>query len=103
MVFGFWMCGASPYLLWGDVYIKFTEHHSKLKFSMQTYLTLKNIIFKNCNASVILENSDVLYLEDGNTVRPVLKHNTTTMFFSKQKIFFSNMFVFQGLADPKSE
>ena len=99
MVFGILMCRASPYLLWGDVYIKFTEHNSKLKFSMQTYLTLKNIIFKNCNASVILENVDVLYLEEGNTVRPVLKHNTTTMFFLKTKY----MFVFQGLADPKSE
>ena len=58
----------SPYLLMGEVYISDTEHRPsrKLKFSMQTYLTHINIIFEYCHASVILDNVDVLYLEDGN-------------------------------------
>ena len=47
---------------------------------MQTYLTHATIILEYCHASVILDNVDVLYLEDGNVCRPVLKNNTTTIF-----------------------
>ena len=55
------------------------EHSWKLKFIMQTYLTHVNIILEYCHASVVLENVDVLYLEDGNVCRLVLKNSTTTM------------------------
>ena len=57
----------------------------KLKFSMQTYLThnYKNYgLFEYCHASVILDNVDVLYIED--VCRPLLKNDSTTMFFSKK-------------------
>ena len=52
----------------GGVYISGTEHNWKLKFSMQTHLTHINNIF-----DYYLNNVDVLYLEDGNAYRPVLK------------------------------
>ena len=42
-----------------------------------------NTIFAYCHASVNLDNVVVLYLEDGNVYRPVLKNETTTMFFVK--------------------
>ena len=42
---------------------------------MQTYLT---------HASVILDYVDVLYLENGNGCRPVLKNNTATTFVLKK-------------------
>ena len=84
---GFVMCRASPYVLWGDVNISFTEHNSKLKFSMQTYLTHINIISEYCHALLILDNVGVLYLENWNVCSPVLKNNTAAMFFS-QKTFF---------------
>ena len=48
----------------GGVYISGTEYR-KLKFSVLTHLT-------SVNASVNLDNVDVLYLEDGNVYRPVL-------------------------------
>ena len=52
---------------------------------MQTHLTNINIIFEYCHASVILNNLNVLYLEDGNVYRPVRKKNyTATMFFLKK-------------------
>ena len=76
------MCRASPYVLLGNVYISGTEHSKKLKFSTLTYLTNATIIFEYCHASVVLDNVDILYLEDGNVCRPVLKNNTTTMFYN---------------------
>ena len=33
---------------------------------------------------MILDNADVLYLEDGNVYRPVLRNKTTTVFFLKK-------------------
>ena len=33
---------------------------------------------------MILDYVDILYLEDGNGCRPVLKNNTATMFFLKK-------------------
>ena len=45
----------------GDVYISGTEHKMKLKFSMQAHLTHINTILKDCYASVIIDNADVLY------------------------------------------
>ena len=60
-----------------------TAQSRKLKFSMQIYVTHTNIIFEHCHASVILDNVDVLYLEDGNLCRPLLKNKTETMFFLK--------------------
>ena len=61
------MCRANPYVLMGYVYISGTEHNRKLKLSMQTYLTHINItgISEYCQASLISNNVDVLYLEDG--------------------------------------
>ena len=57
----------------------------KLKLGIQTHLTYINTIFEYCLAQVILDNVDVLCLEDGNVYKPVLKNNTTTMFFLKKK------------------
>ena len=83
------MCRTSIYVLFRNVYISGAKHNRTLKFSMQTCLTHINIIFElfeYYHASVILDNEDVLYLEDGNVCRPVLKNNTAPMFFS-QKAF----------------
>ena len=33
---------------------------------------------------MILDNVDILYIEDVNVFRPVLKNNTATMFFLKK-------------------
>ena len=71
---GFLICRANPYILLGDVYFSGTEYCRELNFSMQTYL---NVIFEYCNASVILDYFDVLYLKYWNGCRPVLKSNTT--------------------------
>ena len=49
------------------------EHCRQMKFRMQFHLTLINTIFKICHASVDLDNVDVLYLENGNVDRSVLK------------------------------
>ena len=51
----------------------------KLKFSYQTHLTHINIIIEYC-----LNNVDVLYLEEENVHRPVLKKKTASMFFLKK-------------------
>ena len=67
----------------GDVSISGTEHNWKLKFSMQTNLTHINTIFKYCHSSVNLDNVDVLYLEDGNVYRPVLKNKPPNYIFLK--------------------
>ena len=77
------ICRASPYVLWGDLYISFTEHSSKFEFNMQTYLTQINYIFEYFHASVIFDNVDVLYLEERYVCRPALQNNTATMFSSK--------------------
>ena len=73
-------CSVGRYII-----ISGREHSRKLKFSMQSYLTHINIIFEYCQASVIIDNVDVLYLEDRNVyTRLVLKkqyHNH--VFFSK--------------------
>ena len=54
---------------------------------MQSYLTHINIIFEYFQASVIIDNVDVLYLEEGNVYRLVLKNNTATMFFSQKTCY----------------
>ena len=43
-----------------------------------------NTIFAYCHASVNLDNVDILYLENGNIYRPVLKNKTPTLFFLKK-------------------
>ena len=53
----------------------------KLKFNMLTHLTHINTIFEYCHASMIFGNEEVLYLEDRNVYRLVLKNKTATMFF----------------------
>ena len=55
----------------------------KLKFNMLTHLTHINTIFEYYHASIVLGNEDVLYLEDGNVYRLVLKNKTTTFFLLK--------------------
>ena len=77
----------NAYVLYSNIYISFTEYSSKLKFSWQTYLTHRNIIFEYCYASVILDNVDNLFLKDVNLFMPVLKTNTATMLFFSKKLF----------------
>ena len=40
-----------------------------------------NTIIEYCHASVNLDNVGVLYLEDGNVYRPVLKNKIATTYF----------------------
>ena len=55
-----------------------------LKFNMLTHLTHRNTIFEYDHASMILGNEGVLYLEDGDVYRLILKNKTATMFFLKK-------------------
>ena len=59
----------------GDVIISGTQQNIKLKFSLLTYLT---------HINTILDDIDVLYLEDRNEHRLLLKNKTATMFFLKK-------------------
>ena len=43
-----------------------------------------NTIFAYCHASVKLDNVDILYLENRNLFRPILKNKTATMFSLKK-------------------
>ena len=52
-----------------------------------------NTIFEYCHTSVILDNVDILYLEDENVYRPVLKNKIATMILLK-KPFLANCSVF---------
>ena len=45
----FVMGRANPFVLLGDVYFSGTEYSRMLKFSMQTLVTHKNIIFEYCH------------------------------------------------------
>ena len=68
----------------GDVCNSGTEHNRKLKFSMETHLTQeKHYIY---HASMSLDNVDVLYLEDWNVYRPVLKNLTANKFFLRKRL-----------------
>ena len=81
------MCRANPYVQWG-MYISGTQHQLKLKFSIQTNLAHKNTTFEYCHGLMNLGYVDVLFLENENVCRPVLKNITATMLFqSKQKVF----------------
>ena len=60
---------------------------------MQIYLTHKNNIFEYCHASVLLDNVEVLYLEDGNLCIQVLKNNTATIFFSQETFSSSKLWI----------
>ena len=71
---GFVMCRR-------DIYISGTKQSRKLKFSMQTYVTLRMFIFEYCHASVILDNVEILYLEDGNVCRPCFEKKTSQLSF----------------------
>ena len=51
-----------------------------------------NIIFEYCHASVILDNLDVLYLEDGNVCNPDLKKNRNYDFFLKKPFLVFHFF-----------
>ena len=51
---------------------------------MLTHLTHIDTIFEYYHDSMILGNEDVLYLEDGNVYRLVLKTKPQLCFFSKK-------------------
>ena len=51
----FVMGRANPFVLLGDVYFSGTEYSRMLKFSMQTLVTHKNIIFEYCHDSMMLD------------------------------------------------
>ena len=70
----------------GCIYISGIEQNWKVKVSIQTNLTHINTIFEYFHASANSGNVDVLYLEDGNVCRPVLKNKTSTMFFLKKSV-----------------
>ena len=69
-----WCVEQVLFVQWGG-YISGREHNWKLKFSMHTHLPHINIFFKYC-----LNNLDILYLQDGNVYRPVLKNKTPSFF-----------------------
>ena len=82
---------ASPLFCSVGVHISGRTQSRKLKFNMQIYLTHINNIFEYCQASVLLDNVDVLYLEDGNLCIQVLKNNTATIFFSQETFSSSKL------------
>ena len=45
-----------------------------MNFTIQLHLTLINTIFKFCHALANLDNVNLLYVENGNVDRPVLKN-----------------------------
>ena len=49
-----------------------------MKFSIKTNLINIKTIFEYCHASVNSGNVDVLYLEDRNVCRPILKNKIAT-------------------------
>ena len=64
------------------IYFRYRTYEVQIQY-INTSDTLCNIFaFAYCHASVKLENVEVLYLEDGNVYRLVLKNKIATMFFS---------------------
>ena len=73
------------YLKWG-LSISALEHCRKINFIIHytaSSVTNRQYI-KCCHASVNLDNVDVLYLENWNVDRPVLKNITATIFYLKK-------------------
>ena len=66
-----------------------SEHNCKLKISMQTRWYFDTLVY--CH-----NNVNVLYSEDGNVYRPILKYKTATMFFFSKA--FSRLYGLFGMA-----
>ena len=65
----------------GCIYLRYRTQEVEIQ-----YVNLSDtfIIFAYCHASMNLDDVDVLYVENGNAYKPVLKNKTTTMFFLKK-------------------